>query len=327
MVAVRSRALDKLRHELREIVAQSTQESVGPIFESAKTSRIPMFADYYFSYATNLFLLKEAISVVASHRLMPGAASNLSTQDVVAARLEALLLDKYEHVVLRPEINQAPLQAAFERVAQVARDHFVEGVDAADDELYLELVRTGKRAEVDRQKWLNSTHYGRATGHISLDWRAHARKVRHVPSAVGSSRHASAFNLPVLALGGAFLGKAAGGVAAKAVTTSLVSKLAAPFAAKATVAAAAGGAGAAAASVFAGPVGAIAGGTMGLMVDMSLNMVHGLLHREELLRELEGALEASEKQCVHLCAAEVNRAVDEWIQEAHQRCKPSRSSS
>ena len=82
---------------------------------------------------------------------------------------------------------------------------------------------------------------------------------------------------------------------------------------------AAGGAGAVAGAVG-GPGRALAGAAAGIMVDMSVNKLHGLIHRDEFVKEFNVVLCATERQCVLTLTSELEREVEEWVNTTKRRC-------
>ena len=146
---------------------------------------------------------------------------------------------------------------------------------------------------------------------LALDWSAELSKVRHVPSQVSQKDAKLTLGLSV---GGAVLGKVAGGVAAKSAvgaTSALLSKLSAPFVAKAVV-----GASGAAVGALGGPGGAVMGAAVGVAVDAAINSLHGLLNKGEFEREVRECVAATERDYLDVISVELDRAVDEWVDEA-----------
>lgn len=146
---------------------------------------------------------------------------------------------------------------------------------------------------------------------LALDWSAELSKVRHVPSQVSQKDAKLTLGLSV---GGAVLGKVAGGIAAKSAvgaTSALLSKLSAPFVAKAVV-----GASGAAAGALGGPGGAVMGAAVGVAVDAAINSLHGLLNKGEFEREVRECVAATERDYLDVISVELDRAVDEWVDEA-----------
>jgi hypothetical protein len=343
LVEARRARLETLRVELKREASQSLRGGLRSVFAAAADDRVPVFADWYFAYKTTYVLLAEAMRAAAAHQTpfsSTRGGGHGSTREAVAARLSERVLSKYEAVVLRPELNDAPLQDAFRGAARGAHAEFVRSAAEADEALRAALRAAREKAARERaphggggaEASLPSPGVeGEATAgtgpaapraprteprapriELLLDWRSHRAKARHVPAAV----ERQPFEVTAaLSLGGAVAGKVLAGTVAKAATTGMVSKLTAPFVAKAVAGAAAGGAGAAAGAVG-GPGGAVVGALAGVAVDAAVNAVHGRLHRDEFVREVREVLRASEAQFAAVLERELDRAVDEWVDRA-----------
>lgn len=110
LVAERTARLETLRVDLKAAARAAARDGVSPVFRAVSEDRVPHFSKWYFSYTTTYSLMGEALKALAS--VKPFGSTD--TRTAVRSRLEELLFDKYLHLALRPELNDAPLRSAFQ---------------------------------------------------------------------------------------------------------------------------------------------------------------------------------------------------------------------
>ena len=267
----RVETLERLRLSLKTTATTELGEAVARIFQAASEQRVPIFATWYFAYPTTYTMLNEAVAAAALHKLQTGDTE--STRHAVAERLSWLILSKYEHIVLRPEINDPELLGAFGSAALSAWQAFSAGLANADSSLRDGLLQA-------HQRDVASPPAARAS--LVLDWQSMSQKVRHAPHTVERLPLESTV---LLSVGGAVIGKLAGGAVLKGTATALASKLSAPFVAKAL----AGGLGSvagAAAGAIGGPGGVVLGAAIGVGVDAAANALWRMAHKAEFEGEV-----------------------------------------
>ena len=112
LVAQRTARLETLRSDLKAAARAAARDGVGPVFRAVSEDRVPHFSKWYFSYTTTYSLMGEAFKAAALASVKPFGSTDART--AVRSRLEELLFDKYLHLALRPELNDAPLRSAFQ---------------------------------------------------------------------------------------------------------------------------------------------------------------------------------------------------------------------
>ena len=112
LVAERTARLETLRVDLKAAARAAARDGVSPVFRAVSEDRVPHFSKWYFSYTTTYSLMGEALKAAALASVKPFGSTD--TRTAVRSRLEELLFDKYLHLALRPELNDAPLRSAFQ---------------------------------------------------------------------------------------------------------------------------------------------------------------------------------------------------------------------
>lgn len=288
--------------------------AAAPVFADME-ARVGRYADWYFAWATTYRIMGAALKSAGGHLLDPARA--MDVQDAVAADLARYLYDHYRDIVLRPELNDPRLEAAFREAAAAVHGRFRGAVENLDAE-FQRFVR-GRSTLLD-----DLPPQGVA---FHLDWDAQLRKVSMAGSYQKGDLGAAAGAL-LTATGAVVGGKIGAGLAGKALVGAaeqgLAAKLAAPFAGKAASAAVLGAGGAAAGAV-AGPVGAVLGGGAGLLVDVLLNEGVELMQREAFEADTRDALAATRAEWEAKMAAALSAAADAWYTDAVQMLAAYRS--
>merc|ERR1719367_320753 len=177
------------------------------------------------------------------------------------------MTQKYERIVLRPEINNSELVSAYLKCVKEIHTKYLETIQSIDANMS-QLVATQTTHAKSPQK---------SDIKLSLDWSSQLHKIKSVPVNFEKSPELTL----ALSSGGAILGKTLASKGASLATTkALAGKLSAPFVSKV-----AAGGGAVAGSV-AGPVGTVVGATLGLGIDYSVNAGIELMKRDEFINDV-----------------------------------------
>ena len=232
--------------------------------------RSEQFADWYFSYSTSFKLIQEATLSLARHAAKVFEETPIN--DAVSADMDKFMTQKYERIVLRPEINNSELNSAYLACIKEIHARYLLTITNIDKNMS-ELVDT------------HTTHVkqpGKTDVKLSLDWSSQMHKIKSVPVNFEKNPELTL----ALSSGGAIIGKTlASKGASMATTKALAGKLSAPFVSK--VVAAGGGA---VAGTVAGPVGTVMGATLGLGIDYSVSIQYFVNHETFLTREASALL-------------------------------------
>ena len=131
--------------------------------------RSEQFADWYFSYATSYKLIQEATLSLAGHAAKVFQETPIN--EAVAADMDKFLTQKYERIVIRPEINNSELQSAYLVCIKEVHAKYLDTIASLDSNMS-ELV--------DR----NTTHVRppqQSDVQLSLDWSLQMYKIKSVP--------------------------------------------------------------------------------------------------------------------------------------------------
>lgn len=260
--------------------------------------RAEHFADWYFSYSTSFRLLQEATVSLARHGV--SFLEKTPLNEAVAADMDKFMTKKYERIVLRPEINNAALQAAYLKCVRDIHARYrqtVAGVEIGMAEL---LASETSHLEPPQGSEIK----------LSLDWASQLHKIKTVPANFEKSPELTL----LFSTAGAAVGKtlASKGVAL-GTTKVMAGKLTAPFVTK--VVAASGGA---VAGSVAGPLGTVGGAMLGLGVDYTVNAGIELVKREEFIKDVGQVVNATKQDYFNLLEQELHRATRVWVEDAIQ---------
>jgi len=260
--------------------------------------RAEQFADWYFSYSTSFKLLQEATLSLARHaaKLMEKTPIN----EAVSADMDRFMTQKYERIVLRPEINNSELQAAYLQCVKDIHAKYAVAVHNLEENMSTLLASQTSHM---KQPQANDIR-------LSLDWGSQLHKIKSVPVNFEKNPELTL----ALSSGGALIGKTLASKGASLATTkALAGKLTAPFVSKAVAA----GGGAVAGSV-AGPLGTVLGATIGIGIDYTVNAGIELVKREEFIKDVNLVVDATRKDYFHVLEAELHRATRVWVEDAIQ---------
>jgi len=260
--------------------------------------RADHFADWYFSYSTSFKLLQEATLSLARHaaKFMEKTPIN----EAVSSDMDKFMTQKYERIVLRPEINNAELQTAYLECVKEIHAQYAGVVHSLEENMTNLLASQTNHLKQPQA----------ADIRLNLDWSSQLHKIKAVPANFEKNPELTL----ALSSGGALIGKTLASKGASLATTkALAGKLTAPFVSKAVAA----GGGAMAGSV-AGPVGTIMGATIGIGIDYTVNAGIELIKREEFVKDVNTVVDATRKDYFHVLEQELHRATRVWIDDAIQ---------
>ncbi|EDN67002.1 hypothetical protein BGP_4398 [Beggiatoa sp. PS] len=293
----RTKQLAKMETQLNDTLTEVFDEVRG---------RIDRFADWYFAYITTYKILWEATTSATKHVL---SAEAISLSDAVSYDVEKYLHKHYENIVLRPEITDPQLKAAYQSVLKEAHDYYLNVLSTTQKDFQVFVSRYTTHIEVPATE----------NTELALDWESQFNKMNMAEYEKGPRGAALG---AALAAGGAATGKvvasaASKGIASKAIvgtaTKSIFAKLSAPFVSKAVLVGAGGAVG-----TLAGPLGTIIGAVGGLGIDFAINEGVELTQRETFVTDVNAALLVTqnewEKQMHHSLQEAINIWIDDTIQ-------------
>jgi len=281
--------------EMEDEASRLLKEKVDACFDKIEP-RSEQFADWYFSYTTSFKLIQEATLSLARHAAKVFEETPIN--EAVSADMDRFMTQKYERIVLRPEINNSELQSAYLSCIKQVHEKYLRTISSIDRNM-AELVDT------------QTTHIQQPQAgdvSLSLDWRSQIHKIKSVPANFEKNPELTL----ALSSGGAIVGKTlAGKGASMATTKALAGKLSAPFVSK--VVAASGGA---VAGTVAGPIGTVLGASLGLGIDYSVNAGIELMKRDEFIKDVNLVVGATKSDYYNVLEQELHRAVRVWTEDA-----------
>ncbi|KAJ9466307.1 hypothetical protein DIPPA_09180 [Diplonema papillatum] len=282
---------EESRPVIKQKVENCLREELDAAFQPI-TARIPRFADWYFSYSTTYTFVSKIVTSTTVNALSLTRTTPIS--DEVTKDLERLLQNKYQDIVLRPDLSDPVLQRCFARSLQVGHEAFMEELHTAEQDI-LKLVE----ATIPHALALPFSK-------LNLDWRAQADKAGYLHNTFEKSPESSVGLLATGTVVGKTIGSAA---AAKAGGGTLASKLISPFLSP-TVLSTMGALG--------GPGGAMLGAGIGLGVDVLVNKGTSLMQRGQFEADVSEAVQSAKQQWYHTSRNELFNAVDVWIGDSVQ---------
>jgi len=293
-------SIDTLLAAQREMEAEASQlltERLNGCFTKIHP-RAEQFADWYFSYSTSFKLLQEATMSLARH-----AAKFLEKtpiNEAVSRDMDRFMTQKYERIVLRPEINNSELQSAYLQCVKDIHARYASAVHNLEENMTNLLDSQTNHMQQPQAGDIK----------LNLDWSSQLHKIKTIPANFEKNPELTL----ALSSGGALVGKTLASKGASLATTkALAGKLTAPFVSKAVAA----GGGALAGSV-AGPIGTIMGATIGIGIDYTVNAGIELIKREEFIKDVKLVVDATRKDYFHVLEQELHRATRVWVDDAIQ---------
>jgi len=292
-----SHVLLAAQKEMEVQASKLLKERLAVCFESINP-RADNFADWYFSYSTSFKLLQEASLSLARHAAK--VLEKTPINEAVSSDMDKFMTQKYERIVMRPEINNAELQAAYVQCVKDIHAIYTKAVSEMEDNMSKLLSAQTSHMEQPKAGDIR----------LELDWGSQLHKIKSVPVNFEKNPELTL----ALSSGGALIGKTLASKGASLATTkALAGKLSAPFVSKAVAA----GGGAIAGSV-AGPVGTVLGATLGVGIDYTVNAGIELIKRDEFIKDVHLVIDATRKDYFHVLEAELHRASRVWVEDAIQ---------
>lgn len=277
--------LEIARAETKAMARARLDTELTKVFTGLR-QRVGRFADWYFAYPTTYKLMGAALSSTAQH------ATSLEAQslaDAVARDVELYLQQRYEAIVLRPEVTDPLIRQVFTEALTTAQTEYRRELASMHQEFQQLIARHAVQPGAASQ------------AEIHLDWRGQFHKF----SVAEYDKSPASFSA-ALTLGGGIAGKAIGGAAAK----GAVAKLASPFVTKAAAASGGGLIGA-----LGGPVGALIGVGVGLGVDYLINEGLELMQRDHFVADVNQALSVTQMEWEQHLAAGLDQGVNAWYDD------------
>jgi len=202
--------------EMEEESSRLLSERVNKCFNEIKP-RSEQFADWYFSYSTSFKLIQEASMSLARHTAKVFEETPIN--QAVAADMDRFMSQKYERIVLRPEINSAEITSSYLQCVKQIHARYLKVIQSIDADMCELLDNETTHVKTPRTEDIK----------LSLDWASQLHKIKSVPVNFEKSPELSL----ALSGGGAILGKSLGSKGASLATTkALAGKLSAPFVGK-----------------------------------------------------------------------------------------------
>ena len=289
--------LEQSRAQLHQQVQARFKTGLDEIFQDLH-QRVPLFADWYYSYGTNYQLLWEALSSAVRH------IGDGDVKERVAADLERVLQQHYELLVLKPEITDPRLQQLYRDTLEQARQSYLEVLATMQADFQVFVARHTTHLKSGQ---LPATE-------LRLDWPAQLHKVR-IASDANSTL--GAFRGITLTTLGAVAGKALGAEIGVAIAT----QLSLPFVEQALILVSGGTAGGTSGSLG-GPLGAAAGVVVGagagLAVDWLIQEGIEQLERGNFEAEIHTALTSTQGEWQEKLLPPLLDTVDVWVDDTIQ---------
>lgn len=310
-------ALDKSRYQMQIYASGILSERLDKCFEPVK-ERVDKFADWYFAYSTSFKLIRHATSSLARHSVNFTDRKTLS--EAVTFDLDNYLAKQYERIVLRPEITDTEIQAAYLECVKDIHTQFVETINKMEGDMIELLARETNHLDDPTTNRKNGNGNKNGGGEdakvlLRLDWATQLQKIKNVPANFEKTPELTV----ALSASGALIGKTVGtAVAGKAAAGTAGSKivggkLASPFVAKVVSAGTGGLVGS-----LGGPIGTIFGAAMGIGIDYTTNAGIELMQREEFVKDVKNMVNATKKEYIMCLERELHRVAGVWIEDAMQ---------
>ena len=298
------------RRLLAEAAKRNQQEAAEmlhrELLEVLPVDRIPVFSEWYFSYATTYKLLGVAMTSAMKHAVT--IRKEQSLKERVSEELQEVVQQKYEALVLRPALTDPKIHRAFLSSLKHAHKSYLSALSEMEESV-------SKFVSEQSRPYAEPLQKDQVV--VELDWTAQLQKIQHLPAAYEKTPTGVA-----LVAGGAAAGKIAGGATMGGAAKAIAAKLASPFATKAAGAALGGKAvaGAATGTLVGGPlggaVGAAAGAAIGVGVDMTVNLGVALMQRPALEKDVHDSLEETLVEWEERLLQELEHVQSVWYSHA-----------
>lgn len=249
------------------------------------------------------------VAAVSFARHVSNVGSSIPVDEAVGHDLDRYILQRYERIVLRPELTDPLVKDAYHNTIVDVHRKYTEAVAKTEAKLAKLLLAETSHLEPPADSEVE----------LSLDWAAQLHKIKAVPATYAKAPEMTL----ALSAGGAVVGKAAGAavgskvaagaIGGKVAAQTFAGKLSAPFLTKVL----AGGTGMFAGAAG-GPLGALLGATVGVGIDWSVNKGIALMQRGAFVDDVEAVVAATEDEYTRCLERELHRAVGVWVDDAVQ---------
>merc|ERR1719422_2278233 len=118
--------------EMEEEASRLLSEKVSACFDKIEP-RSAQFADWYFSYTTSFKLIQEATLSLARHAAKVFEETPIN--EAVAADMDRFMSQKYERIVLRPEINNSEMMSSYLQCVKDIHARYLQVIQSIDSEM------------------------------------------------------------------------------------------------------------------------------------------------------------------------------------------------
>ena len=295
--------------EQRALIKQQISDDVKNMFSLAFADQqedIEKYADWFFEWKRSYIILKETLTSTATHIVEVGEVETLNV--AVERDLKNYFMTHYQARVLKPELRDPVITAAFQKIAERAHNSYRSMVAQNDLKLQLFLQRhTNHLQEISLSKTEQA---------IMIDWDAQKWKA---PSYLLEDRAMDAVQgFGIIAVSGV-AGRATLAPVIRAASSRAIGALSTRFASAIStevIFGAKGAVGGTAVNPGGGTIiGAILGVGIGLFVDYLVNEAQESIKRDDFVKANTQALEATKALWENKLSEGLHNAVDIWFDD------------
>jgi len=295
--------------EQRALIKQQISDDVKNMFSLAFADQqedIEKYADWFFEWKRSYIILKETLTSTATHIVEVGEVETLNV--AVERDLKNYFMTHYQARVLKPELRDPVITAAFQKIAERAHNSYRSMVAQNDLKLQLFLQRhTNHLQEISLSKTEQA---------IMIDWDAQKWKA---PSYLLEDRAMDAVQgFGIIAVSGV-AGRATLAPVIRAASSRAIGALSTRFASAIStevIFGAKGAVGGSAVNPGGGTIiGAILGVGIGLFVDYLVNEAQESIKRDDFVKANTQALEATKALWENKLSEGLHNAVDIWFDD------------
>ncbi len=293
--------LEAARKKAKDLVGDSVETNNNKSFIKIH-NRVPVYADWYFSYTTTYKILYESGRSGSSHLFEPRVTS---LRDEVALDIQKYLEKHFDEIVFKPEITDQELKHSYQTSLSTAHHDYLKAVANLEDEFQKFIEKKTTHLKPVRKEAASSSE---------IDWNKQLNKISMAGYEKGKLGPAIGGGIMI---GGALFGKAlAGKVLASGLGKAFFAKLSAPFIAKAITIA-----GGAIGAAVAGPVGAFVGLVGGFIGDFGITKGVELANRPTFEKDSNEVISSFETELNEHETKAIQEAVDVWFQDTMKLLK------
>lgn len=298
--------LKQNRANAKKIAAKDAELVMRLSFADAD-ARVENYADWFYEWKRSYVLLKETV-LSSAHRTFSSGSE--TWREAVERDITDYFMRHFTDQVLQPERREPLVEDGVRNTLEHAHGNFLQAV--TDYDLRLRLFLQEHTAHFDQDGLGSDVE-------VALDWDAQRWKAPFYAAEDRSFDGALGVGLMVASTaGGRTLGRVLAPAMANAVRQNIgrvAARTSAQLASRAGTTAAGASAGSAV-PVVGSAVGAALGFAAGAALDYMGNRVDKWLHREEFIAENMEAVTLIEQEWREALAAELNRTIDVWFDDA-----------